>query len=1754
MNIFELHSSIIQDYKSYLDSFINIRDEKVRALVDQEIKEGRFIKEPLIQFNPSYELGESLNDLAAQHLVHPDLPKVFGTYNLYFHQVEALKKGIKGESFVVTSGTGSGKSLTFLGTVFNHLFNHRQEKGITAILVYPMNALINSQEEEIMKYEINYLKSLVPGYHVSNQNSLKETIEELKTKTTHRFPVTYARYTGQENEEKRRAIQSDPPSIILTNYMMLELIMTRQSEGWLRESLKDSLKYLVFAELHTYRGRQGADVSMLIRRIKKRCSLPIVCIGTSATMASEGTVKERKEAVAEVASKIFDHPFRVENIIGESLTTCTSNQPINPRLVAESLRTPISIDDAPTLFLTHPLATWLETTIALEEEFYEGKSHWKRAQPTTFDQICQKLCEYTEEGDDLCRPVLNNLLRWAEKLNIEGARQTPRHSFLPYKIHQFISQTGNVYVTLDTRENRIATLQTARYLKVNQEDVFLYPVLFSRQSGHDFICVRKDFSNNKLLPRNPDELPEKITRDSLKADRKTGKPKTVLTVEDFPDGYLLLDFLNECIWKAEDEDYLPESWFRSIGGQDVLDNFYEFRVPQKIYFDQSGRYSDKPEYPLEGWFIPARLLLDPISGTIFDLKTSENTKLMRLGNEGRSTATTITSYNVVNSLHNQKVALKNQKLLSFTDNRQDASLQAGHFNDFLMVGRLRSAIYHALLDRPFHRLNLDEIAEKVFQKINLKEGEYARYPSDDPTWGNPENEKALKEYLLIRILYDLKRGWRFVTPNLEQAGLIQIHYNRLDEFCEREDFFQEVELFDILSPNERFSVFTQLLNYFRTSYAFDHYKLLRSRGETEDKIRNRLDPEKLWSLDEEEKIEIPYVLTARTVGDTPRNTYVASIGPASYFGKYLKKLLAEKEIDTSSWRKEDYQNYIERICNLLVDRNFLSSENIKGKRGTAKGYRLRLDNVIWTLGDEKTITSDDIRNLTYKGYEIKPNQFFQQFYKQDFNRFARTLEGREHTGQLSSNEREIRESEFKSGKLAALFCSPTMELGIDISELNIVHMRNVPPSPANYAQRSGRAGRSGQAALVFTYCSATSPHDRNYFAHNNQMVSGVVQPPKIDLLNEELLLTHLNAYLFMELGLHVVSSVSEVLDLNQNQYPIRQDFQLHIKDQITRFGSSWTLEMTVLFNKIEGVNDTYWYSDHWVSQQVEGFYNRFNHSFDRWRYMYRNAQKMIDNARLKIDDPTLKSDSPEKRIAQGEEKTGKRQREVLLNSSTNSRNSESEFYVFRYLAASGFLPGYGFTRLPVRVFLGHRNQDKGTYVSRSRFIGLREFGPQNLVYHNGGKYRIHKAELYGKDQVNQTIRISTHTGYAFLNEEGKGINNDPITNQPLKGDAVRIYNNLIELTESQGRPQERISSEEEERMSTGYDIEQFFTFKEGGKNIKRTTIQEAGEPLLDLIFDSSSTLTQINKKWRISTNNDGFAMGSVTGKWKKAREDEAPNPQDPTVNVRPFATNTADILYIQPVAALQLAEECVITLAYSIKRAIEMYFQIEEREIDVWLLGAGEQKNILLFESAEGSLGILSQIVDNATTLQNIFRTAAQILHFDPDTFEDTRTDIPKASYDDLLSYYNQRFHDKLDRFAVRPALQRLIKCQAGPQKGNRSHDEHFQSLLAASDPNSATEKTLLHYLYRNGYALPDRAQVNLPELYVSADFVYKTSNGYSLIFCDGSVHDGPEQRQQDEHKRKLCLNAGYDVIEWHYTEPVEVLVERRKDIFRKIV
>ncbi len=173
MDIFHLHSSILADYQSYVRSFIRIAAKDIRAEVTQAMQDGQLWPEPLLQLNPAFE---DTGPMEAMNL-HPDCADIFKGYRLYRHQKEAIAQGLASQNFVVTSGTGSGKSLTYIGSIFNHLLNAgpKQAAGIVAVVVYPLNALVNSQENELQGYAANY-----------------------EAARGEPFPIRFAKFTGQE--------------------------------------------------------------------------------------------------------------------------------------------------------------------------------------------------------------------------------------------------------------------------------------------------------------------------------------------------------------------------------------------------------------------------------------------------------------------------------------------------------------------------------------------------------------------------------------------------------------------------------------------------------------------------------------------------------------------------------------------------------------------------------------------------------------------------------------------------------------------------------------------------------------------------------------------------------------------------------------------------------------------------------------------------------------------------------------------------------------------------------------------------------------------------------------------------------------------------------------------------------------------------------------------------------------------------------------------------------------------------------------------------------------------------------------------------------------------------------------------------------------------------------------------------------------------------------------------------------------------
>ncbi|MEI7899634.1 MAG: Zn-binding domain-containing protein, partial [bacterium] len=291
---------------------------------------------------------------------------------------------------------------------------------------------------------------------------------------------------------------------------------------------------------------------------------------------------------------------------------------------------------------------------------------------------------------------------------------------------------------------------------------------------------------------------------------------------------------------------------------------------------------------------------------------------------------------------------------------------------------------------------------------------------------------------------------------------------------------------------------------------------------------------------------------------------------------------------------------------------------------------------------------------------------------------------------------------------------------------------------------------------------------------------------------------------------------------------------------------------------------------------------------------------------------------------------------------------------------------------------------------------------------------------------------------------------------------------------------------------------------------------------------------------------EGFPIGLTSGDWRTSMPLPDETQREDFRLVKLWTSNLADALYIEPIQPLGLAPAGVVTLQHALKRAIEQVFQVEPSEIGVVTVGDPEAPNILLYEAAEGSLGILSQFVEDVQTFRKVVEAAKLICRYDDPDY------LAPASYDDLLSYYNQRDHKVIDRMLIRDALDKLALCTIEIQTntGFSDYEEQYRSMLRNLDPNSSTERTFINFLHENGLRLPDAAQKRVEGIYCQPDFYYEPR---VWIFCDGSPHDDPAVRERDEGQRQAIIARGDEVWAWHYLEDLTAKVAQRPDIFRKV-
>ena len=522
MDVFKLREEVVKEYREYVSSFINILDPRVDEFVRGRLEEGELWPDPALQLNPAYQPAESLGELAAQSIIQEETASFFGHYiRLYRHQREALNTARRGDNYVVTTGTGSGKSLTYLVPIYDAIMrDNPQRSGVRAVLVYPMNALINSQEEALKRYAGGF-----PG----NQ-------------------VRFAQYTGQTSSEERNRIINDPPHILLTNYVMLEYLLLRPADRSLLMTATKDLQFIVMDELHFYRGRQGADVGMLLRRLSRNASDDVSYIGTSATVASEGSREERRRAVADVAGKLFGAEVRPDNVIEETLVRITKVEAPKTRdelCAALDMDVPTTRDQLE----NHPLAAWMEFTFGLSED---PDGRLVRPEPQTFADAVRQLADRFNVSANAIHQKLQAILD-----GDTGLREDDEPDFA-FRLHQFLSSGSSVYTTLEGLQKRKFRMESQYKLA---DDRLLVPLAFCRECGQDYY----------LVTRNDEGIAPRLPLGSYGNN-----------TEDERQGYFAIDDGN--LWDGDMEE-LPDNWMTTAKQPRFKNEFAEHR-PECIEYRQ----------------------------------------------------------------------------------------------------------------------------------------------------------------------------------------------------------------------------------------------------------------------------------------------------------------------------------------------------------------------------------------------------------------------------------------------------------------------------------------------------------------------------------------------------------------------------------------------------------------------------------------------------------------------------------------------------------------------------------------------------------------------------------------------------------------------------------------------------------------------------------------------------------------------------------------------------------------------------------------------------------------------------------------------------------------------------------------------------------------------------------------------------------------------------------------------------------------
>lgn len=1311
---------------------------------------GNVFKGPFLDIQLPFQQGKGGTDY------FPDLPMQFSPY---LHQENAFERlsGTNPQSTIVATGTGSGKTECFIYPILDYCYRHRGEPGIKAILIYPMNALATDQAGRLAKLIHN---SKLKGH------------------------ITAGIYIGQREKDSsmlmtperlisdKDTLRLSPPDILLTNYKMLDYLLIRPDDRplWLHNS-PDTLRFLVVDELHTFDGAQGSDLACLIRRLKARLAIEpdyLCCVGTSATLGSQ----EKQDELLEYTSSVFGETFNTNAIISESRLSAgeffgdclISHVDIVPLEKANDLD-PASYNNYQE-YIKAQHRLWLDEEIngsfddpdwriavsnsIKEHLFFQNLLKTLRGKIHSFDDIFIKLEKVTKglKNDDLQYKVnmLNSLLAMISEARIKVVSKE-----LDGSVKTIIRPFLNVRVQLWMREIRrmIAEVSTKPCLRfaddLNEEQLKTHlPLVHCRECGSMGWSGLKRKTSSEIMGELKDYYHAFFSHDPkvVYLFPENGQPGLPVTKEQ-EEGRTqvqkigMVHFCTKClnVTSKANVDRCPSCEHEEL----ILVHMPDVRIRR------GNRQFSVNDCPYCG---------------------SQNS-LTLLGSRAAS-LTSVMIVQLYSSTYND-----DKKLLTFSDNVQDAAHRAGFFNGRTFRFNFRTALQKVVLEAGDGK-TLAELPDTFidYWMNRIDQNRYiATFLAPNMEWLNDydylKNHGNLPENSTLLQNVNNRIGWEIISEYGFQArigrtlektssSLAYLDPNHLEQATDQmlEPIQNEIGILRELDRDSLICFLLGIIVHLKNQggiYISDLYAFIESYGTPF--VINR----KIWMPSFGPNSRTPSFLTTKR-GSRFDQLFSATPTRFTWYQSWADKCLFTISPFIQTVSKELYTLVLkELVAQGVLEQKFVRGDTIWGIRpevlrvsSRVRQFRCRSCGHNISVAAEESIYFEDSPCQRFHCYgKYEPFKTGIDYYGKLYaTGDVERIFAKEHTGLLKRDEREQLEVEFKTNDDIRkpwypnlLSCTPTLELGIDIGNLSSLVLCSVPPAQTNYLQRIGRAGRRDGNALNLTVANAR-PHDLFFFAEPEEMLAGHIDSPGIFLDASAVLERQFTAFGF-DKWIATDSSASIPKRLGQvlnNLEPVDHKKFPHIFIHFIETNQTDLFDQFLHLFKNSGSG---------LSPESEAHLKVFVEGDRDWQgSLHYRIMNGLHNRRLERDSLRKKVQILNTKIRK--KKSGPKDknykdelRELNIEKSALQAllKSISDRDTFNFFTDEGLLPNYAFPEVGVmlnsliyrkkqKVQEGESSYDTWNYeYERPAVSALQELAPANTFYAEGRRVKVDQVDL-----------------------------------------------------------------------------------------------------------------------------------------------------------------------------------------------------------------------------------------------------------------------------------------------------------------------------------------------------------------------------------------------------------------------------------------